>query len=115
MTVKVKRWALVGTGLGLAASISAATLFLELPFNRAAAETGEAGAPAAAPPATPVTVAVVKSRIVTTWQEFSGRLEAVDRVEIRARVGGAIQSVNFRDGCAGEGRRPPLHHRSRAL
>ena len=98
MTVKVKRWALVGTGLGLAASISAATLFLELPFNRAAAETGEAGAPAAAPPATPVTVAVVKSRIVTTWQEFSGRLEAVDRVEIRARVGGAIQSVNFREG-----------------
>lgn len=98
MTRKAKRWALAGTGLGLAASISAAALFLDLPFNKAAAETEEAGAAAAAPPATPVTVAVVKSRDVTTWQEFSGRLEAVDRVEIRPRVGGAIQSVNFREG-----------------
>jgi len=98
MTKKAKRWALAGTGLGLAASISAAALFLDLPYSKAAAETEEAGAPAAAPPATPVTVAVVKSRDVTTWQEFSGRLEAVDRVEIRPRVGGAIQSVNFREG-----------------
>ncbi len=98
MTRKSKRWALAGTGLGLAASISAAALFLDLPFNKAAAETEAAGAAAAAPPATPVTVAVVKSRDVTTWQEFSGRLEAVDRVEIRPRVGGAIQSVNFREG-----------------
>lgn len=95
MTKKIKRWALAGTGLGLAASISAAALFLDLPHSRAAAGTGEASAPAAA---TPVTVAVVKSRDVTAWQEFSGRLEAVDRVEIRARVGGAIQSVNFREG-----------------
>ena len=98
MTTKVRRWALAGTGLGLAASISAATLFLDLPFGRAAAETEATGAPAAAPPPTPVTVAVVKSRDVTTWQEFSGRLEAVDHVEIRPRVGGAIQSVNFREG-----------------
>ena len=99
MTEKARRWALLGTGLGLAASISAAGLFLDTPFSRAAAETEEAGAAAAAaPPATPVTVAVVKSRDVTTWQEFSGRLEAVDRVEIRPRVGGAIQSVNFREG-----------------
>lgn len=98
MTRKAKRWALAGTGLGLAASISAAALFLDLPFNKAAAETEAAGAAAAAPPATPVTIAVVKSRDVTTWQEFSGRLEAVDRVEIRPRVGGAIQSVNFREG-----------------
>lgn len=98
MTRKAKRWALAGTGLGLVASISAAALFLDLPYSKAAAETEEAGAAAAAPPATPVTVAVVKSRDVTTWQEFSGRLEAVDRVEIRPRVGGAIQSVNFREG-----------------
>lgn len=98
MTEKARRWALLGTGLGLAAFISAAALFLDTPFSRAAAETEAAGAAAAAPPATPVTVAVVKSRDVTTWQEFSGRLEAVDRVEIRPRVGGAIQSVNFREG-----------------
>ncbi|MBV2184298.1 MAG: efflux RND transporter periplasmic adaptor subunit [Rhizobium sp.] len=98
MTEKARRWALLGTSLGLAASISAAALFLDTPFSRAAAETEAADTSAAAPPATPVTVAVVKSRDVTTWQEFSGRLEAVDRVEIRPRVGGAIQSVNFREG-----------------
>jgi multidrug efflux system membrane fusion protein len=35
---------------------------------------------------------------VTLWREYSGRLEAVDRVEIRPRVGGAIQSFHFREG-----------------
>ena len=35
---------------------------------------------------------------VTTWDEFSGRLEAIERVEIRARVSGAIQSMHFVEG-----------------
>lgn len=55
----------------------------------------------AAPPvpaAIPVAVATVESRDVTLWSEFSGRLEAVDRVEIRSRVAGAIQAVHFREG-----------------
>ncbi|MBZ9792301.1 efflux RND transporter periplasmic adaptor subunit [Rhizobium sp. 3T7] len=94
MTSSNKRWALVGAGLGLAASVSAAAIFFELPMSTAATA---ASAPAQAP-AVPVTVAVVASRDVTTWQEFSGRLEAVDRVQIRSRVAGAIQSVHFREG-----------------
>lgn len=94
MTSKRKRWALVGTGLGLAVSISAASIFFDLP-NHASAET--ASAPAEAP-AVPVTVAVVGGRSVTSWEEFSGRLEAVDRVQVRSRVAGAIQSVQFREG-----------------
>jgi multidrug efflux system membrane fusion protein len=93
MTSKSKRWALVGAGLGLAASFGAAAMFVDLPTNAAAA----ASAPAAAP-AIPVTVAMVTSRNITTWEEFSGRLEAVDRVQIRSRVAGAIQSVSFREG-----------------
>ncbi len=32
------------------------------------------------------------------WNEFSGRLEAVERVEIRSRVAGAVQAVHFREG-----------------
>ncbi|HEV7414827.1 MAG TPA: efflux RND transporter periplasmic adaptor subunit, partial [Tianweitania sediminis] len=48
--------------------------------------------------AIPVKVAAVETRSVTTWQEFSGRLEAVDRVELRPRVAGAIRSVHFREG-----------------
>src|SRR5262249_22349320 len=35
---------------------------------------------------------------VTTWDEFSGRLEAVERVDVRSRVAGAVQSVHFREG-----------------
>ena len=97
MTMTFKRWALAGTGIGLAASISAAALFFDLPAGTVASASEETSAPAAAP-ATPVTVAVVQSRSITTWQQFSGRLEAVERVDVRPRVGGAIQSVEFREG-----------------
>ncbi|CAH0350666.1 efflux RND transporter periplasmic adaptor subunit [Aquabacterium sp. CECT 9606] len=50
------------------------------------------------PQATPVSVAVVTASDVATWDEFSGRLEAVERVDVRSRVAGAIQSVHFREG-----------------
>jgi multidrug efflux system membrane fusion protein len=53
------------------------------------------GAPA---PATPVSVAVVVQSSVAAWDEFSGRLEAVERVDIRSRVAGTIQAVHFREG-----------------
>lgn len=52
----------------------------------------------AAPPATPVSVAQVVSQEVSAWNEFSGRLEAVERVDVRARVSGAVQAVHFREG-----------------
>ena len=58
----------------------------------------QASAPAAAPPPTPVSVATVAEREVTAWDEFSGRLEAVERVDIRSRVAGAVQAVHFREG-----------------
>jgi membrane fusion protein, multidrug efflux system len=51
-----------------------------------------------APPAMPVSVATVKESDVAAWQEFSGRLEAVDRVEIRSRAAGTLQAVHFREG-----------------
>jgi multidrug efflux system membrane fusion protein len=58
-----------------------------------------ANAPAAAaPPAMPVSVASVEQRDIALWDEFSGRLEAVERVEVRSRVAGALQSVHFREG-----------------
>lgn len=52
----------------------------------------------ATPPATPVSVAQVVSQEISAWNEFSGRLEAVDRVDVRARVSGAVQAVHFREG-----------------
>ena len=50
------------------------------------------------PPATPVAVATVVQADVATWDEFSGRLEAVERVDVRSRVAGAVQSVHFHEG-----------------
>jgi multidrug efflux system membrane fusion protein len=46
----------------------------------------------------PVTVAPVVNRDVTEWDEFTGRLEAVDTVAIRPRVSGYISQVPFSEG-----------------
>jgi RND family efflux transporter MFP subunit len=51
---------------------------------------------ATAPP--PVTVAQPVKRTVTDWDEFTGRFEAVEEVQVRARVGGFVTSIEFRDG-----------------
>lgn len=53
---------------------------------------------AEAPPAPEVDVAAVLQRNVTDWQVYSGRLAAVDKVDIRPQVSGTIVSVNFQDG-----------------
>ena len=57
----------------------------------------EAAEPNAAPLAQ-VTVAAAISRKVTEFDEFTGRFEAVERVEVRPRVSGYISSVHFKDG-----------------
>jgi RND family efflux transporter MFP subunit len=49
-------------------------------------------------PAPQVSVASALEREVTQWDEFTGRVEAVESVEIRPRVTGYIESVNFSEG-----------------
>lgn len=52
-----------------------------------------------APPSTPeVTVAVPIEREVVDHEDFTGRTDAVSRVDIRARVSGYLVQVNFKDG-----------------
>jgi RND family efflux transporter MFP subunit len=58
---------------------------------------GDATATAQAP-APQVSVAAALEREVTEWDEFTGRVEAVESVEIRPRVTGYIESVNFTEG-----------------
>jgi len=84
-----RRLWVAGTALTAAMAAAGYALF--------ATEPAEAGPPAA-PPATPVSVATVQSSDVQTWEEFSGRLEAVERVELRPRVPGTVQAVHFREG-----------------
>jgi membrane fusion protein, multidrug efflux system len=50
------------------------------------------------PPAAQVTVAEVIHRPLRDWSEFTGRLEAVQSVEIRPRVSGYIDRIGFEEG-----------------
>jgi RND family efflux transporter MFP subunit len=50
------------------------------------------------PPAAPVSVAPAVQRAVTDTEEFSGRLEAAEYVELRPRVAGVIEKIHFDDG-----------------
>ena len=50
------------------------------------------------PPAAVVTVSQPIQKDVVEWDEYTGRLEAVQTVEVRARVNGYISQVNFKDG-----------------
>lgn len=58
------------------------------------------GAPQAPPPAPPpeVSVATVVERDITEWDEYTGRLEAVNTVEIRPQVSGILQQLAFTEG-----------------
>ena len=53
---------------------------------------------AAAMPAAKVSVAKVLEQPVNEWDEFTGRLEAPETVEIRPRVSGQIDEVAFTEG-----------------
>ncbi|MCA1324502.1 efflux RND transporter periplasmic adaptor subunit [Herbaspirillum sp. alder98] len=52
----------------------------------------------AAPPAAAVDVAEVVNRQIVDWQAYSGRIEAVDRVDVRPLVSGTLTAVHFKDG-----------------
>ncbi|WP_459850390.1 efflux RND transporter periplasmic adaptor subunit [Dongia sp. agr-C8] len=55
-------------------------------------------AQAAPPPILPVTVSKPRVETITEWDEFTGQFEAVDSVEIRARVSGYLDKIGFEDG-----------------
>jgi membrane fusion protein, multidrug efflux system len=78
--------------LGLAA-LAAFLLFSVTGHSRAKGTQAAANAPLPA-----VTVAEVIHRPLREWQEFSGRLQAVNTVEIHPRVSGFIDRVAFTDG-----------------
>lgn len=88
-----------GRLLGAAAVIlvlaaAGGVLLVDMPTAKpSAAALSKAGLPAI-----PVSVASVAPRSAMTWDEFSGRLEAIERVEVRSRVAGAVETVHFREG-----------------
>ncbi|HUG72968.1 MAG TPA: efflux RND transporter periplasmic adaptor subunit [Steroidobacteraceae bacterium] len=69
------------------------------PFLLAGCSPDAAQAAASQAPVAPeVSVAEVLKRQITNFQEYTGRIEAVERVELRPRVSGYIESVAFREG-----------------
>ena len=69
-----------------------------LPVVLAALGAGcsESAPPPEAPPL--VEIATPLAQRVADWDDYSGRFEPVDSVEVRPRVSGAIESVHFQDG-----------------
>jgi len=51
-----------------------------------------------APPPPNVTVATPVKKQIVEWDAYTGRLEAIEFVEIRSRVGGYLQSIHFDEG-----------------
>ena len=85
--VPLRRRVVLAATLAALAGLSAGALYL----RPSSAETKPS-----APQPTPVPVATVVQSDVATWNDFSGRLEAVERVDIRSRVAGTVEAVPFR-------------------
>ncbi|TRW95127.1 efflux RND transporter periplasmic adaptor subunit [Candidatus Methylobacter oryzae] len=56
------------------------------------------GSQANQPPPPKIKIAQPLSQQVTEWDEYTGRVEAVNSVDIRARVSGYLEKVNFKAG-----------------
>jgi membrane fusion protein, multidrug efflux system len=79
----------------IVAGVAIAGVFIAPVFT--AATAAEPSTPAA-PPAPKVTVAAVEEKLLTEYEEFTGRVDATETVELRARVSGHLDAVNFRAG-----------------
>src|SRR4029077_11348194 len=53
---------------------------------------------APAPPPPPVTVATPIHKEIVEWDEYTGRTQAVESVDVRPRVSGYIDQISFKDG-----------------
>jgi RND family efflux transporter MFP subunit len=59
---------------------------------------GTSGAAPGAPPPPAVTTSLAVARELIEWDDYTGRFDAVDTVEVRSRVSGFLLSVHFKDG-----------------
>jgi multidrug efflux system membrane fusion protein len=85
--------------LSTLSALTALTMVAALSLSACAPSVGHSSANAAkSPPAAQVTVAEVIHRPLRDWSEFTGRLEAVQSVEIRPRVSGYIDRIGFEEG-----------------
>jgi RND family efflux transporter MFP subunit len=84
--------------MGVVCRTLGASLFAILALFLTACEQGRPSKAAPAPPPPQVTVATPVVKTVVDQDEYVGRFEAVDAVEMRARVSGHLDAVHFEDG-----------------
>src|SRR5260221_12800021 len=82
----------------LATAVAALFAATALTAGVFALRSSNAASPGADPPPTPAMVPTVVQADVATWADFSGRLEAFERVDVRSRAAGAGQSGPFPPG-----------------
>jgi RND family efflux transporter MFP subunit len=66
----------------------------------AGCDQGSQAQPKAAPALPVVTVSMPVQREIVEWDEYTGRFDAVETVEVRARVSGYLTEIHFKDGQA---------------
>ena len=76
------------------------TLCFGICFTLSACSTDKKDAEQApqAPPPLPVETVTVQKEAVPIWLEYTGKTEATQRIEVRARVSGILEKVLFEDG-----------------
>jgi membrane fusion protein, multidrug efflux system len=77
---------------------AAAAFSLTLLASTLLSACSETQAEAAPPPPPTVSVAEVPFKTLNDWYDYTGRIEAVQQVELRPRVSGYIESVHFTEG-----------------
>ncbi len=83
-------------GVGWSAPARGTVLLLLAALGAAGCERKQQSQQGGGPP--PVTVAKPVVKDIVEMDEFTGRFDAVGSVEVRARVGGYLESVHFKDG-----------------
>lgn len=79
-------------------SLYALVIFATLTGTACTETTQSADAATAAPPPAEVDVAIPLKHKLTDWDEFTGRFEAINDVQLRARVTGYLVEKKFKDG-----------------
>ena len=89
------RKALARSGTGIP-TVALVTSLLVAAIATACSSQAEPGA--GMPPPPEVSVAQVLNKDVSRWDEFTGRVTAIETVELRPRVSGYVQQVAYQEG-----------------
>lgn len=79
-------------------AVSALVLILAVSTFCSARTEGNTLDKATAEPAVSTSVLIVQPTEIPIWTEYSGRLEAIEQVEVRSRVSGPVTAVYFTEG-----------------